>query len=695
MNTDKDKTGVRYDSTPIANGVIKAGAACDLINYNPDGHMGFASKVAPYDGLIVRINPGQLSGPGVKPGAQKAFDDLMMDLVGKGVLVWSSPAVQTQLGAKDALVCIKDLSCGLPDTAAYYTPEDLAKGFKTYAAFQPRVIKQNRGSAGEGIWLVWLKDKNYCKNLGDAVLNDNDKLKLMEMNDNHVEYHTVGEFLEFCVNGPTPKAGAWTSTFPGEYLKGGKDAGGQLVDQRLLPRITEGEVRMQMVKDTLFAIIHKKPTGGGMSAVGGVADYTFYAPDDPKYADLRAKFEGDIPLIMSSMGLENEPLPILWTGDFIPVSGHVAPFVVGEFNCSCVGISKFFPACGPDKDLADVPDGDFAEGSRLTDLIGLKAVETLDEAKSKKRCDALLAAPANPKYKVAVIGFTAPGGAAQNTDKDKTGVRYDSTPIANGVIKAGASCDLINYDPTKHNAFKGKVAPYDGLIVRINPGQLSGPGVKPGAQKAFDDLMMDLVGKGVLVWSSPAVQTQLGAKDALVCIKDLSCGLPDTAAYYTPEDLAKGFKTYAAFQPRVIKQNRGSAGEGIWLVWLKDKNYCKNLGDAVLNDNDKLKLMEMNDNHVEYPHGRRVPRLLCQRSGPGGAAGEWHVDLPRRVPRRAARTPAASSSTSACCRRITEGEVRMQMVKDTLFAIIHKKPTERQACRRSAACADYTFYAPR
>ena len=33
------------------------------------------------------------------------------------------------------------------------------------AAFQPRVIKQNRGSAGEGIWLVWLQGKEYCKNL--------------------------------------------------------------------------------------------------------------------------------------------------------------------------------------------------------------------------------------------------------------------------------------------------------------------------------------------------------------------------------------------------------------------------------------------------------------------------------------------------------------------------------------------------
>merc|ERR1719313_1478601 len=152
-----------------------------------------------------------------------------------------------------------------------------------------------------------------------TMLKDGDMLKLMEMNDNHVEYHTVKEFLTFCVDGPdAPGAGTWKSTFPGQYLKGGKEAGGQLVDQRLLPRIVEGEVRMQMVKDTLFSIIHKKPTAGNMSAVGGISDYTFYAPDAPEFADFKVKFEEDMPKIMKSMGLENEPLPLLWTADFIP-----------------------------------------------------------------------------------------------------------------------------------------------------------------------------------------------------------------------------------------------------------------------------------------------------------------------------------------------------------------------------------------
>merc|ERR1719487_459740 len=108
----------------------------------------------------------------------------------------------------------------------------------------------------------------------------------------------------------------------------------------------------------------------------------------------------------------------------------------------------------------------------------------------------LLPSPASPKYKLAVVGFTAPGGPSMNTDKDKTGVRYDSTPIANGVIKAGASCDLIDYTPDDHDGFAKKLDKYNGLIVRINPGQLSAPGVVAGAQMKFDELMMKIVKSG-------------------------------------------------------------------------------------------------------------------------------------------------------------------------------------------------------
>ena len=134
----------------------------------------------------------------------------MNEYISKGKLVWSSPKIQTQMGAKDALVKIGKLGCGLPDTLAYYDEENLAKGFKACCAYQPRVIKQNRGSSGEGVWIIKLKDREYCAAFGDATCEDDWMLDMTEANDHHQEFHTCGEFVEFCINGRTDQSGEWT-----------------------------------------------------------------------------------------------------------------------------------------------------------------------------------------------------------------------------------------------------------------------------------------------------------------------------------------------------------------------------------------------------------------------------------------------------------------------------------------------------
>ena len=77
-----------------------------------------------------------------------------------------------------------------------------------------------------------------------------------EANDNHVEEHTVGEFLKWCENSRTEKSGTWTSKGTGKYFEGGKETGGQMVDQRFLPRIDEGEARFVMIGQKLFRVEH-------------------------------------------------------------------------------------------------------------------------------------------------------------------------------------------------------------------------------------------------------------------------------------------------------------------------------------------------------------------------------------------------------------------------------------------------------
>jgi len=267
-------------------------------------------------------------------------------------------------------------------------------------------------------------------------------LILMEANDNHVEHHTVGEFIAWCLTGrdDEAKAGKWESKGTGKYLEGGKAAGGQVTDQRFCGRILEGELRFNMVNTVCLGVIHKVPAPGGMSAVGGTgSEYFFYdngvisetklsscdfvayvqndasadgnhhrcATDEgPKKVEegthskktinidleaLRKKMvEEDLPVLMKTLELPNEPIPLWWTADMINASlgdcWSAVPvaeqkWVVGEYNCSCVGISKCLPAyCKadtPNVSWKDIPAGEAADATKYGDIVGVEAAKML------------------------------------------------------------------------------------------------------------------------------------------------------------------------------------------------------------------------------------------------------------------------------------------------------------------------------
>merc|ERR1719380_588932 len=111
-------------------------------------------------------------------------------------------------------------------------------------AYQPRVVKQNRGSAGEGIWIIKLKEANYCKAFGERSCEDSEVLSLMEANDNHAEEHTVAEFIEWCIKGRTDKSGTWESKGKGKYLEG-ESRRGPARGSALLPAHRGGRAPLQ------------------------------------------------------------------------------------------------------------------------------------------------------------------------------------------------------------------------------------------------------------------------------------------------------------------------------------------------------------------------------------------------------------------------------------------------------------------
>jgi len=317
--SDKKADGHRGDTIPICNALIEQGWACAPIYYSDVEYKAVEREVMSSKGYILRVNPGKYEGV-----TQSKLDGLLMEAVKRGVKGMSSPLSIRKMGAKDALVKINNLRCGIPDTAAYYDMKELKAGFpKTMATGDVRVLKQNRGSQGEGIWVCSLK-KGEERKISNGTCSLDTVLKLQEAVDNHVEEKTIGEFMNFCKI----------------YLDG---AGGQLVDQKFLPRIVEGEVRVFMIGDTPIELIHKKPAEGGISAtMKSGAKYVRYPPDDAKFELLMRCFKEDLPKLMKALDIGDEPLPLIWTADFIPgpKKDGKDTFFVGEFNCSCVGITK-------------------------------------------------------------------------------------------------------------------------------------------------------------------------------------------------------------------------------------------------------------------------------------------------------------------------------------------------------------------
>ena len=313
--TDKGSDGHRKDTIPICNAIIKKGWAAKPIFYSDAKHDEVFATLSKAQGYIGRVNPGAYEGV-----TQSKLDNMMRKLASQGVKAMAHPDTMIKMGAKDALSKINHLSCGMDDTFAYYDIPSFKENFPKTIVTGTRVIKQNRGSQGEGIWVCNVKPGHEGAATGTTML------ELQEAKDNHKEEKTLDEFMTFCE----------------QYIIGEQ---GQLIDQRFLPRIVEGELRVNMIYETPTEIVHKKPAEGGISAtLASGAKYISYKPDDPQFKVLMDQFiKKDLPKILPALGLEKEPLPLIWTTDFIlgpkDAAGNDSYFV-GEFNCSCVGITQ-------------------------------------------------------------------------------------------------------------------------------------------------------------------------------------------------------------------------------------------------------------------------------------------------------------------------------------------------------------------
>lgn len=316
--SDKFIDGHRRDTMPIVKAIQDAGWNSEVVFYRPEWSDDLFTYVSEnFDAYISRVNPGNI------PGGEKGYFELLNRLSEAGLVGMSTPTEMMAYGAKDALVKLADTDLVPDDTYAYYDVETFHKTFPSSISYGERVLKQNRGSTGSGIWRVQIQDPEVAKNVEPGTaLPLVTKLKCTEAVDNHTEVRELGEFMDFC----------------DQYIIGDN---GMLVDMRFMPRIVEGEIRILLVGPHPVFVVHKKPAAGGDNFSATLFSGAKYTYDKPEaWQDLIDQFAEARPIIAEKLGGDN--IPLIWTADFMLDDGPNGEdtYVLGEINCSCVGFTS-------------------------------------------------------------------------------------------------------------------------------------------------------------------------------------------------------------------------------------------------------------------------------------------------------------------------------------------------------------------
>jgi len=294
------------------------------------------------DGVLVWFNPDEGGGD------RSMLDAMLRDVASAGVFVSAHPDVILKLGTKEVLYQTRGIGWGC-DTRIYRSLEqmraELPAGLRSGAA---RVLKQYRGSSGDGVWKVeLLRD--------DAVpLPGESRVRARHAKRGSVEEEIqLSEFIARC-----------KPYFAGE---------GRMIDQAYQPRLPEGMVRCYLVHDKVEGFGYQAvvalcpaPPGAPPEAAPQPTKRGYHPPSLPEYQSLKRQLEEEwMPAMQKVLDIETAALPILWDCDFLLGPKDTAgrdTYVLCEINVSSV--SPF-----PESSLAPLAEATLAciqQGQRNT-----------------------------------------------------------------------------------------------------------------------------------------------------------------------------------------------------------------------------------------------------------------------------------------------------------------------------------------
>ncbi|SHN79100.1 Cj0069 family protein [Bradyrhizobium erythrophlei] len=265
------------------------------------------------DGVLVWVNPLQ------DERTREKLDALLREVAATGRFVSAHPDVILKMGVKEVLHRTKHLGWGT-DTCLYRSAGEFRDGFPFQLhAGGPRVIKQNRGNAGQGVW----------------------KVELITQPSGATPSVTVLE----------ARSGSVPETLPLERFIARCDPyfdwGGCIIDQPFQPRLPDGMIRCYMGADKVAGFGHQKikalippPPEGPDAPAAQPGPRIMHGPDAPQFQALRTKMESEwTPQMMKVLGIERHSLPIIWDADFLYGPKDAAgedSYVLCEINVSCV-----------------------------------------------------------------------------------------------------------------------------------------------------------------------------------------------------------------------------------------------------------------------------------------------------------------------------------------------------------------------
>jgi hypothetical protein len=274
------------------------------------------------DGVLVWVDP-------IHQGKTRAaLDPLLRDVASRGPWVSAHPDVILKMGVKEVLYWTKDLSWG-SDTYVYRTAAEFAAAFpRRLQSSGPRVIKQNRGNGGQGVWKV----EQIPTRVGAVGA-----VRILHAQRGSIPQDLpLQEFMTLCE----------------PYFA----SGGCVIDQPFQPRLPDGMIRCYMGTDKVVGFgqqfikaLIPPPAEGPDSPAAQPGPRLMHGADAAPFQTLRVTMEEEwTPQMMEVLGIDAASLPIIWDADFLygpqTASGEDS-YVLCEINVSsCFAIPDQAPA---------------------------------------------------------------------------------------------------------------------------------------------------------------------------------------------------------------------------------------------------------------------------------------------------------------------------------------------------------------